>query len=259
MKILDKEYEIVENRFISGRTWLLKIKAPDIIPHIKPASFAMIRSSLEYQYDPLLRRAFAIADITDEEVWFYYDVYGKGTKLLTERKKGEKISVLAPLGNQFFPEDYDHYIIVGGGIGFAGLSLFMKHLREKGKSFVALYGVRRKEQLSMLDWIKENNFDVIVYTEDGSYGKKGLITQDLKELATEKPNTALAVCGPHGMMKAVVDIAKEINVPCYVSLESRMACGFGICIGCVVKDLEKDKYVRVCYEGPVFDSFKIEL
>ncbi len=259
MEILDREYEVLENRFISGRTWILRVKAPDIVKSVKPASFAMIRPSYDYQYDPLLRRAFAIADVVDDELWFYYDVYGKGTKLLTERKKGEMISILAPLGNNFFPEDYDHYIIVGGGIGFAGLSLFMKHLREKGKSFKALYGVRRKEQLSMLDWIRENGFDVTVYTEDGSYGEKGLITRDLEELALEKPNTALAVCGPHGMMKAVVDIAKRINIPCYVSLESRMACGFGICIGCVVKDLEKENYVRVCYEGPVFDAFKIEL
>ncbi len=259
MGIVDKECEIVENRFISGRTWLLRVKAPEIVDNIKPASFAMIRSSFEYQYDPLLRRAFAIADVVGDELWFYYDVYGKGTKLLTERKAGERVSILAPLGNRFFPEDYEHYVIVGGGIGFAGLSLFMKHLRKMGKSFKALYGVRRREQLSMLEWIEENGFDVIVYTEDGSFGKKGLITQDLKKLALEKPNTALAVCGPHGMMKAVVEIAREINVPCFVSLESRMACGFGICIGCVVKERESDNYVRVCYEGPAFDAFKIEL
>ncbi len=259
MEIIDNSFKILENRFISGRTWIMKIQAPQLVPLIKPASFAMLRPSIDYQYDPLLRRAFAVADVVDDQLWFYYDVYGKGTKLLTEKKPGDYIQVLAPLGNRFFPEDYDHYIIVGGGIGFAGLSLFMKYLRKKGKSFKALYGVRRKEQLSMLDWIKDNDFDVIIYTEDGSYGKKGLITQDLKELAKEKPGTALAVCGPHGMMKAVVNLAKQINIPCYVSLESRMACGFGICIGCVVKDTEKDTYVRVCYEGPVFDGFKIEL
>ncbi|NPA52784.1 MAG: dihydroorotate dehydrogenase electron transfer subunit [Aquificae bacterium] len=259
MEITDGVYKITENRFISGRTWVMKVQAPNLVPHIKPASFAMLRASLDYQYDPLLRRAFAIADVVDDELWFYYDVYGKGTKLLTQKKSGDYIQVLAPLGNNFFPEDYDHYILVGGGIGFAGLSLFMKYLREKGKSFKALYGVRRKEQLSMLEWIEENNFDVIIYTEDGSFGKKGLITQDLEKFAKEKPNTALAVCGPYGMMKAVVKLAKKIDVPCFVSLESKMACGFGICIGCVVKDTEKNTYVRVCYEGPVFDGFRIEL
>ncbi len=259
--MLDIKAEITENKFISGITWLLKLKAPEIAKEAKPASFVMIRGVEDYQYDPLLRRAFAIADVQDDEILIFYDVYGKGTKALTQKKVGDHVSVLGALGNNLFPENYDYYVLVGGGIGFAGLSLLMKDLKKKGRPFTAIYGVRRKEQLSMLDWIKENDFenDVIIYTEDGSFGKKGLVTEDLETIATKNHNTMLAVCGPHGMMKAVANLAKEINIPCYVSLESRMACGFGICIGCVVKDIEKDSYVRVCYEGPVFDAFKIDL
>lgn len=112
----------------------------------------------------------------------------------------------------------------------------------------------------MLEWIEENGFkdDVIVYTEDGSYGIKGLVTKDLEDLIKEKENTALMVCGPKGMMKAVMEVAKKTETPAYLSLESKMACGFGICIGCVVKDTESNSYVRVCYEGPVFDGHKIQ-
>jgi len=257
--IFDKKYTIVENRHVSGITWLLRVKAPEL-KDAPAGSFAMVKTTPEYVYDPLLRRAFAIADIQDDEVLLFYDIYGKGTAMLTERKEGETVNILAPLGKNFFPENYNHYILVGGGIGFAGLSLFMRKLKEKGKSFKAIYGVRRKEQLSMLNWIKENGFekDVIIYTEDGSYGRKGLVTKDLKEFISENPDTALAVCGPKGMMKAVMEIAKETGTPAYLSLESKMACGFGICIGCVVKDTEKDSYVRVCYEGPVFDGHKIQ-
>ncbi len=257
---IDERSEIIDNRFISGRTWLLKLKSPRIAQKAKPAQFVMIKGIPEYQFDPMMRRAFAIADVVDDEIWVYYDVYGKGTKAITERKKGEYINVLGALGKNLFPEDFDHYLLVGGGIGFAGLSLLMKELRRKGKSFKAIYGVRRKEQLSMLDWIKENGFenDVIVYTEDGSYGEKGLVTKDLKQLATEYKNTVLAVCGPKGMMKAVVKEAKEIGVPAYLSLESKMACGFGICIGCVVKNTKENTYQRVCYEGPVFKADEIE-
>ncbi|WP_457627521.1 dihydroorotate dehydrogenase electron transfer subunit [Persephonella sp.] len=257
--IFDEKYTIVENRHISGITWLLRVKAPQL--RDAPAgSFAMVRATPDYVYDPMMRRAFAIADIQDDEILLFYDVYGKGTAMLTERKEGETVSILAPLGRNFFPEDHNHYILVGGGIGFAGLSLFMRRLKEKGKSFRAIYGVRRKEQLSMLDWIKENGFenDVIIYTEDGSYGEKGLVTRDLKELIGEHPDTALAVCGPKGMMRAVMEVARETGTPAYLSLESKMACGFGICIGCVIKDTEKDSYVRVCYEGPVFDGHKIQ-
>ncbi|NPA16208.1 MAG: dihydroorotate dehydrogenase electron transfer subunit [Aquificae bacterium] len=257
--IFDEKYTIVENRHISGITWLLRVKAPQL--RDAPAgSFAMVRATPDYVYDPMMRRAFAIADIQGDEILLFYDVYGKGTAMLTERKEGETVSILAPLGRNFFPEDHNHYILVGGGIGFAGLSLFMRRLKEKGKSFRAIYGVRRKEQLSMLDWIKENGFenDVIIYTEDGSYGEKGLVTRDLKELIAEYPDTALAVCGPKGMMRAVMEVARETGTPAYLSLEGKMACGFGICIGCVIKDTEKDSYVRVCYEGPVFDGHKIQ-
>ncbi|WP_457640220.1 dihydroorotate dehydrogenase electron transfer subunit [Persephonella sp.] len=257
--IFDRKYTILENRYISGITWLLRVKAPQL-KDAPAGSFAMIKSSCDHTYDPMMRRAFAIADVQGDEILLFYDVYGKGTAVLTEKKEGEQINILAPLGKNFFPENYDHYILVGGGIGFAGLSLFMRRLKEKGKSFRAVYGVRRKEQLSMLQWIKENGFeeDVLVYTEDGSYGEKGLVTKDLKGLINENKNTALAVCGPKGMMRAVMEVARQTNTPAYLSLESKMACGFGICIGCVVKDTEKDSYVRVCYEGPVFDGYKIQ-
>ncbi len=257
--IEDREYEVIENRYISGITWLLRIKAPQL-KDAPAGSFAMVRATHQQQYDPMMRRAFAIADVQGDEILMFYDVYGKGTLMLTYKKAGDKVSVLAPLGRNFFPEHYDHYILVGGGIGFAGLSLFMKKLKEKRKKFIAIYGVRRKEQLSMLEWIKENSFedDVIVYTEDGSYGEKGLVIRDLEELISQNPGTALTVCGPKGMMKAVMEVAKKTKAPAYLSLESKMACGFGICIGCVVKDTEKDSYVRVCYEGPVFDGYKIQ-
>ncbi|WP_457640974.1 dihydroorotate dehydrogenase electron transfer subunit [Persephonella sp.] len=257
--IFDKKYEIVENRFISGITWLLKIKAPEL-KDAPAGSFVMIRPTQDYLYDPMMRRAFAIADIQEDKILIFYDIYGKGTAAITEKKAGEEISILAPLGKNFFPEHHNYYILVGGGIGFAGLSLFMKKLKQQGKPFKAIYGVRRKEQLSMLDWIRENGFedDVIIYTEDGSYGEKGLVTRDLKEMIRENPDTALAVCGPKGMMRAVMEVAKETDTPAYLSLESKMACGFGICIGCVVKDKEHDSYIRVCYEGPVFDGHKIE-
>ncbi len=257
--ITDKKYKILENRFISGRTWLLRVLAPDL-KNSPSGSFAMVKPAYDNQFDPSLRRAFAIADIQGEEVLFFYDVYGKGTELLTQRKVGEYIDILAPLGKNFFPEDFDSFILVGGGIGFAGLSLFMRRLKENNKKFIALYGVRRREQLSMLDWINENGFkdDTIIYTEDGSFGNKGLITKDLKEIIASFKNPMLAVCGPKAMMRAVLKEVKDLNIPTYLSLESKMACGYGICIGCVVKNKSKDKYERVCYEGPVFNGFEIE-
>lgn len=257
--IVDIKAEILENRFVSGKTWVMKLYAPEIARNSKPAQFVMLKPTLENYYDPLLRRAFAVADVEGESIIVYYDVHGKGTYQLSTYREGEFIDVLGPLGNVLFPEDYDSYILVGGGIGFAGLSLLMKKLRDEGKKFVALYGARSKEDLSMLDWINQNNFDVIYYTDDGSFGKKGLITQDLESIIEENPGSALAVCGSTPMMRAVAKIARRLKTPCYLSLETKMACGIGICIGCVVKDIQSDNYVRVCYEGPVFNAENIEI
>ncbi|MEZ0323574.1 MAG: dihydroorotate dehydrogenase electron transfer subunit [Hydrogenothermaceae bacterium] len=256
--IVDIKAKILENRFISGKTWLMRLEAPEIAKHSKPAQFVMVKPTTENSFDPLLRRAFAIADVIGDEILVYYDLHGRGTKILTEKKSGEYIYLLGPLGKKLFPEDYDSYILLGGGIGFAGLSLLMKDLRNKGKKFITLYGARSREDLSMMEWIKDNNFDVVYYTDDGSFGKKGFITQDLASIIEENPGSALAVCGPTPMMKAVTKIAKQMNVPCFLSLETKMACGIGICIGCVVKDIKSDNYVRVCYEGPVFEASEIE-
>lgn len=257
--IYDLECRITENRFVSGKTYILKLKAPEIAKTTKAGQFVMVKPTLEDYYDPLLRRAFAIADVEDDVITLYYDVYGKGTKFLTNRKEGEYINVLGPLGNNLFPENYDNYIVVGGGIGFAGVSLFIKEIKKKGKNYTALYGARKKEDLSMIDWINQNSVNVLYYTDDGSFGKKGLITQDLEDIIEKNPDAPLIVCGPKPMMKAVSKIAIEKNRPCYLSLESRMACGIGICVGCVVKDVKNDTYIRVCYEGPVFEAKEIEL
>lgn len=257
--IYDLDCKILENRYISGKTYLLKLQAPDIAKNTKSGQFVMVKPTLEDCYDPLLRRAFAIADVEDDTITLFYDVYGKGTSYLTTRNKGEYLKVLGPLGNNLFPEEYDNYIIVGGGIGFAGLSLFIKEIKRKGKKYTALYGARKKEDLSMIEWIEENQVEVIYYTDDGSFGKKGLVTQDLEKIIEDNPEAPLLVCGPKGMMKAVSKIAVSKNRPCYLSLESRMACGIGICVGCVVKDKNKDTYVRVCYEGPVFEAKEIEI
>ena len=101
---IDERCLVVENRFISGITWLLKVKAPEISKNVKPAQFVMVKSSKEFLFDPLMRRAFAIADVVDDELWIYYDVYGKGTKALTQIKEGEYINILGALGKKLFPE-----------------------------------------------------------------------------------------------------------------------------------------------------------
>jgi dihydroorotate dehydrogenase electron transfer subunit len=119
-----------------------------------------------------------------------------------------------------------------------------------GKKVLFVYAGRSKEHLGMEDWLKEEGFDYILYTEDGSKGKKGLITDVLKEFDT---SWIVHACGPKAMLRALKKMKTGHSM--YFSLESRMACGWGVCLGCVVQT--REGYKRVCYEGPVFSSEEV--
>ena len=248
----DLELEIIENRFISGRLYKLVLKFPEKdIELIKPGHFAMIKPS--ETYDPLGRRAFAFADFENGNAVFYYDVYGRGTKLLSKRKPGEKLKVFYPLGKKLFSYDGDKHLLIGGGVGLAGLTLLAKHLRKLGKEVFIVYGARGKEHLGMLEWLEREKFNYEVFTDDGSYGRKGYATEILKEFPK---NWIVHACGPKPMLKAI----KRMNTghKVYFSLEERMACGWGVCLGCVVKTA--GGYMkRVCYEGPVMEMKEVVL
>ncbi|MGK0689412.1 MAG: dihydroorotate dehydrogenase electron transfer subunit [Aquificaceae bacterium] len=236
---------VEENTYISGRLYLLKVLAPEIAKDIKAGHFVMVKVS--NSLDPMGRRAFAVADVRGDSLLIFYDLVGRGTKILSELKKGERLWILGPLGKGLFSYEGDRHLLLGGGVGLAGLTLLGKELRNMGKKVLFVYAGRSKEHLGMEDWLKEEGFDYILYTEDGSKGKKGLITDVLKEFDT---SWIVHACGPKAMLRALKKMKTGHRM--YFSLESRMACGWGVCLGCVVQT--KEGYKRVCYEGPVFSS-----
>jgi len=247
----DVGLEILKNEKVGAHTYLMVLKLKHRYD-IKPGHFVMIKPN--DSFDPLNRRAFAIADVEEDAIHIYYDVVGKGTAVMSGLKHGDEINVLMPLGNGLFEASRDKLnVVLAGGIGISGVSLFCRLLKEKNLDFKVYYGARSKEYLVMLDWFDKYDIPIEVYTDDGSFGKKGFVTDALKDIDSAN----IYACGPSPMLKAVQNISKQKGFDAYLSLENPMACGYGVCLGCVVKT--SDGYVRTCVEGPVFKSDEITI
>jgi len=244
--------EVVSNRFVSGITWEIVLKAPEISKTVKPGQFIMLSTTPLNEYDPTNRRPFAVADTCGPYITVYYDVVGKGTKKLTRAKTGEILKVLGPLGDGYFPtENVKKAVVVAGGIGASGVSLLVKKLSELKVPTVVLYGARSKNHLSMLDWYNSlKGVEVRYYTDDGSFGKKGFPVEDLQKFADSE--SVIYGCGPKALLAFLKRFAERTGIKTYLSLDKRMACGWGVCLGCVVKT--KEGYKRICKEGPVFEA-----
>ncbi len=249
--MLELSLKVKENVHLKGRTWLLQLDGGQLANKVRGGHFLMLKVS--ETYDPMGRRAFAVGDVRGGDILIFYDVVGKGTKMMTRLRAGDSISSFGPLGKRLFSYEGDKHLLIGGGIGLAGLSLFGKELRSLGKEVVFIYGARSAEFLSMLDWLDEEGFPYEVYTDDGSMGNKGLVTDALKNFGRE---WTISACGPKPMLKALKKEAQKRGYKLFLSLEERMACGWGVCLGCVVKDV-RGNYRRVCYEGPVFDAQEV--
>ncbi|MBI5970335.1 MAG: dihydroorotate dehydrogenase electron transfer subunit [Deltaproteobacteria bacterium] len=232
-------------------------------PAIKAGQFVMLRVDTGGDYplrlDPLLRRPLGVYRSIGAGVELLYQVVGKGTRILSEKTAGEFLSLLGPLGNGFpAPPKGKKVILVAGGMGIA--SLFMFAARLKGATL--LFGARAKAETAVADDFKRLGLKIKISTQDGSVGKKGLVTELLKDEITD--DSVVYACGPAGMLKAVSRICHSGGVTCRVSLERAMACGIGVCLGCAVKTnphagrSDNRVYQMICSDGPVFDAGDID-
>jgi dihydroorotate dehydrogenase electron transfer subunit len=220
------------------------VRLPGFPPH-RPGQFAMLHLDPGLvRRDPLLGRPMAIYRREGDILEFRFKVVGRGTAALAAASRGAPLAVVGPLGNGFAPPR-GPCVLVGGGTGIA--SLFELAAAAPGPVQVALGGRSRADVLGLRDF-EALPVELRIATQDGSAGRRGLVTE-LLELRAEHEVFA---CGPHGMLAAVSDLARAAGARCHVSLESPMACGFGICLGCVVPTREGLRYV--CTHGPVFES-----
>jgi dihydroorotate dehydrogenase electron transfer subunit len=266
---------VVENRLIGypGQGIYKLVLYGQVAKSAKPGQFVHLR--IAETYDPLLRRPLSIAGINREreEVTIYYRVAGKGTELLTRISVNEQVNVLGPLGTGFTIPQEGELLLIAGGIGVFPLYSLIQALSTAKVSMKLLWGGENQKFLESADlnYLKNLGIDYEVSTMDGSLGYQGLVTDLLekeliignsaseKEIESSRPLRA-AACGPRGMLKAVTAICLKKSIPIEVSLEERMACGIGACLGCVCTVKGKDDNLqrkRVCKEGPVFDGEEV--
>lgn len=213
------------------------------------------------EIEPLLRRPISIYNIDENIVEFVFQVKGKGTTILSSKELGDSIDVLGPLGQGFFKfEGKKNIAIIGGGIGIFPLHELAK--RAKNECNINMYlGFRNKEFVVLEEEYKSKANKFVLTTDDGSYGNKGFAIDFLKQDIENENIDGIFACGPLPMLKAVQELAKHTNTPCQISLEERMGCGIGVCLGCAVEVNAGDEivYTHVCKAGPVFDSRVVKI
>jgi 2-polyprenylphenol hydroxylase and related flavodoxin oxidoreductases len=204
-----------------------------------------------------LRRPISICGIDREKatIRLVFQIRGKGTEEMSAFKEGEMIEVLAPIGNGFSLHDKSKKaLIIGGGIGTPPLLEIAKHY---GNNADVILGFRNSDNVILEEEFKGFGAKVSVATEDGSAGTKGYVTNLIQ---SDKKYDYIYTCGPEAMLKAVCKFAVEKGIFCYISLEERMACGVGACLGCaceLIDDTGNKYYGHVCKDGPVFDYKKV--
>lgn len=279
--MMDVNATVVENRPLSGGHYLLTLHSPRQARLVRPGQFAMVR--LLGRCDVLLRRPMSIYDAQPGRstrgsgstaacaagtLQLLYKCVGRGTRLMGSLKAGEQVGLLAPLGHGFFLEEYleqakavDEVLHVAGGIGIAALLLPARELGKAGVAQRLFFGGRTRADLVGYAAFKPYLRQTVLATEDGSRGEAGYVTVALEAFLKKHTTSSflMLVCGPWAMMRAAADLAKKYGHAARVSMENRMGCGLGVCLGCSIRVQGEGhgSYQRVCTEGPVFDAEKV--
>ena len=246
---------VLQHKQIAPGVYKLTLSSPNICQEAKPGQFVNVRIS--HKYEPLLRRPLSIHRIIKKDNAFQllYEVVGKGTAILAQTKPGDELDILGPLGNGFtLPSDRHTIILVGGGMGIAPLLCLAEKIKDQ---MIVFLGASTKAKLYCEKDFRQFADNVIISTDDGSYGGKGVVSDSLISRITDYAlrTTIIYACGPQAMLEAVASIARKNKIPCQVSMEAKMACGIGTCMGCVINT--KNGYKKVCDDGPVFDAEEI--
>ena len=248
--------KIIYNKRVKNNFFHCLILAPSVALAAKPGQFVDVR--INDRYEPLLRRPFGVHNVNGKTFEILYEVVGKGTELFSQKKTGEYLDVLGPLGNGFSIDQRtkepknQRTILVAGGMGVAPLAFLAKELKKTKP--VVLIGAKTKNHITCEYEFKKLGCDVKIATDDGSRGFKGYVSDLLKKLLTTDYclQSTVYACGPRPMLKEICRIAKEHHLPTQVSLEEHMSCGVGACLGCAVNT--KQGFRRVCKDGPVFSA-----
>jgi len=280
----------MSNEQLAKNCWRMTLEAPQIASEIKPGQFINVK--IGKTFDPLFRRPFSVFRRVKEDGGYYgievvYKVVGKGTRLMTELKKGDELDIIGPLGHGFeWYRDKKVHVLLGGGVGLPVLFMLGEEISQaastSGLELHILLGAETEKAVVLEKEFGTLKGKVMVSTDDGTYGYHGFVTEMLKDAIDKgkiSSDCAIYACGPEPMLKALVPIHQKYNIPTQVSMERHMGCGLGTCLSCVCKvdrdgvtkyrDLESSHiqfspdvefgYALVCTDGPVFNIEEVIL
>ncbi len=277
--MIQTKAKVIKNIMVAPAYYKILLGCPGIARAALPGQFINIKVSKNCE--PLLRRPLSIHRVKGQAIEMLYEVLGKGTQCLSEKKAGEWLDIIGPLGNGFtYPLSAIRYplILVAGGMGVAPLVFLAERLacsvkrrayKENEKSEVSairyplnakvLIGGKTKRHILCEKEFKDLGCDVKIATDNGSRGFHGRVADLLRNyLLANWPTgqrATIYACGPKPMLKEISRISQDYKIATQISLEEHMACGIGACLGCVINTTKGFK--RVCKEGPVFDAKKI--
>lgn len=250
-------YKIIEKKAISENIFSFEIYCPEVAEEAKCGQFVHIRVP-----SCTLRRPISICEVNraDGTLRIVFEIRGAGTEKLAELNKGDFIDMIAPLGNGFTAKELPEgkrVIVVGGGIGVPP----MLQTAKSYKKATAILGFRSFDRVILKRDFEVNGIETIICTDDGSVGYHGVVSDPLSSELEKGDVGAVFACGPKPMLASVMQLAKEHGVFCEISLEERMACGVGACVGCVCRIMRggEEKLLRVCKDGPVFNAEEVIL
>jgi dihydroorotate dehydrogenase electron transfer subunit len=254
MKYTQEICPILQKDSLNRTTFSFVVRSEKAVQTMQPGQFAQLRVT-----GKTLRRPISVCDFSREAQWirFVFEIRGEGTAILSRLNEGDSLDILAPLGNGFAVNPAEKAVFVGGGIGVPPL---LGASAAYGANATVLLGFRSLRAVILADEFQTNGADVRIATDDGTYGHHGFVTELLAARLEESPCDAVYACGPTPMLKLVSAEAEKRGVRCMVSLEERMACGIGACLGCACKTRREDgseTYSHVCKNGPVFDSREV--
>lgn len=253
MKKLVVVGKILANEAINANVKRMVIEAPQIAEAAQPGQFVHVKKPDSVNF---LRRPFSIADADRENgtITLIYRIVGKGTAEYAAMKVGEAFSILGPIGNGFALKD-GRPLLIGGGVGIAPLIYLSRQLKDKKP--ILLIGGKNKDEVFWEKYLQEFADKIYITTDDGSVGFKGFTVQLLPQILAENNIEHIYTCGPNIMMEGVAKLAHKHDIDCQISLEKRMACGIGVCLGCTFEGKLTGKRRKVCTEGPVFASKEV--
>lgn len=270
--------KIINNEEVAPGVFHAMLDCPEVAERATPGQFLHIRCS--DALSPLLRRPISIAMAEGRQgtVEILYRAVGAGTRLMARKRRGDVLDIMGPLGHGFpLPHSAKYPVLVGGGMGMAPLLFLAKNILDSRKSSkksespgsrdalkmlhspytgIVLAGFSTAGDVFGLDFMKDCGFKVEVCTDDGTCGYKGFPTDLLEKYLN--PVDIIYACGPAPMLAKVKTLAERAGIPAYVSLEERMACGVGACLGCAVK-AAGGGFLKVCKDGPVFDTSSVDI